>query len=274
MSDDLFRAAQQTADAATRLGRTFARELATVLRDTERQLPPLIQAVTEGNRTAIVKAARANRLRKDLRDVLREAGYDALAEAATSDPLDAIVGTVLDGRRVAQQSAELTVGIELRLAALKALQLGDLLDEGDVLATALWKATVRGVFGSRDLSAILADLHRVLDRTEPQVRTLYDTAVSIFGRQVEALQAGDEPDTPFLYAGPDDDLTRPFCAAHLGKVYTRAQIDALTNGQIDNVFLTGGGYNCRHVWMEVSKLSELYDYVGTGERIPDYQQAA
>jgi hypothetical protein len=53
---------------------------------------------------------------------------------------------------------------------------------------------------------------------------------------------------------------------HVGKVYTRAEIDAMDNGQIDNVFLTGGGYNCRHVWMEVSKFSELQDYVDTDQR--------
>jgi hypothetical protein len=255
--DELKRSANRTAASADRLSRRFARELASVLRDTERKLPPLLRDVTAGNRTAVVKAAQAHRLRRDLRDILTSAGYDDLAEVATSEPLDVITDRVLAGRRLAQLSAELSRGAELRIAGLKALQFTDLLDEGDELARALWKATVRGVFNARDTDVILTDLAEVLDHRESQIRTLYDTSVSIYGRQVEALQAGDDPETPFLYAGPDDDVTRPFCKQHVGKVYTRAQIDAMDNGQLDNVFLTGGGYNCRHVFMEVSKYSEL-----------------
>lgn len=255
--EDQTRAASQIAASADRLSRRFARELASVLRDTERKLPPLLREVTDGNSTAIVKAAQANRLRRDVRDILTKAGYDDLAEAATSEPLDVITERVLAGRQIAQLSAALSHGAELRIAGLKALQLTDLLDEGDELARALWKATVRGVFNAQDTDVILADLAQVLDHRESQIRTLYDTSVSIYGRQVEALQAGDDPETPFLYAGPDDDVTRPFCQEHVGEVYTRAQIDDMDNGQLDNVFLTGGGYNCRHVWMEVSKFSEM-----------------
>ena len=47
----------------------------------------------------------------------------------------------------------------------------------------------------------------------------------------------------------------------------------MNNGQIDNVFLTGGGYNCRHTWMEVSKFSELRNLVNTDQRIPEMQFA-
>jgi hypothetical protein len=86
---------------------------------------------------------------------------------------------------------------------------------------------------------------------------------------VEALKAGDDPETRYAYLGPVDTKVRPFCRQHVGKVYTRAEIDALDNGQLNNVFLTGGGYNCRHVWNEVSKYSELYDYAGTERRVPE-----
>jgi hypothetical protein len=34
------------------------------------------------------------------------------------------------------------------------------------------------------------------------------------------------------------------------------------------VFLTGGGYNCRHTWIAVSKVSEVRKLAGTEERIP------
>lgn len=267
--DRLIAAANATAETADAISKRFARELAQVLRDTERTLPPLLREVTAGNRTAIVKAAQANRVRKDLRDALAKAGYDDLVDAATGTPLDRMAERVLSARRLASQSADLSRSITLRIEGLKALQLVDLLDEGDALASALWKSTVRGVFASRDVTDILSDLADVLDHTEPQIGTLYDTSVSIFGRQVEALQAGDDPGTTFAYMGPNDLKTRPFCRQHVGKVYTRAQVDALDNGQMDNVFLTGGGYNCRHVWMEVSQFSELQP----GDAIPELRAA-
>jgi hypothetical protein len=261
-------AASRTARTADTLGSRFAIALGEVLRDTERRLRPVIEAAAEGNPTAIVRAAQANRTRNQIRETLRLAGYDDLAAAFTSE-LDTMTERVLRAREIARLSAELTPRLEGRIEALKALYELDLLDEGDVVARRLWQATVRGVFGARPVSDILHDLGDVIDRTEPQIRTLYDTSVSIFGRQVEALQAGDEPDTPFAYMGPIDGVTRPFCRKHVGKVYTRAQIAELDNGQLNDVFLTGGGYNCRHVWQEVSKFSESFDLIGTGERLPE-----
>jgi hypothetical protein len=267
-------AAQRTAALMARLGDRFARDLASILRDTERQLGPLVRDAAEGSRTAIIKAARANRMRTDIREALRLAGYDELAESAAGSRLDALVQDVLARRRLAQRTAKLTAAFDQRLAALQALHGTDLLDEGDVLARELWQATTRGLFGSQPIDQILADLAGVIDGNQSQIVTLYDTAVAIFSRQVEALQAGDDPETPFLYLGPDDAKTRPFCRDHVGKVFTRDRIDEMDNGQLDTCFLTGGGYNCRHQWMEISVSSALYEYVNTDERVPEFLESA
>ena len=170
---------------------------------------------------------------------------------------------------MAQQSARLSGAFDQRVAAIKALHELDLLDEGTSVSRTLWQAVTRGIFSARPVDRILTDLYDEIDASEAQIGTLYDTSVSIFGRQVEALQAGEDPDTPFLYAGPADQKTRPFCRFRVGKVFTRAAIDNMDNGQIDNVFLTGGGYNCRHTFLEVSKFSELHDYIGTDQRVPE-----
>mgnify|MGYP003328644646 CR=1 FL=1 len=57
----------------------------------------------------------------------------------------------------------------------------------------------------------------------------------------------------YRFEGPRDKLTRPFCKRLLARTkskgLTRAQIDALDNGQLPNVFLTAGGYRCRHQWV-------------------------
>jgi hypothetical protein len=64
---------------------------------------------------------------------------------------------------------------------------------------------------------------------------------------------------------------RPFCHQHLGKVFTRDEIDALDNKQLPNPFLTGGGYNCRHQFIAVSQLSAWRKLAGTDQRIPEIE---
>jgi hypothetical protein len=265
----LVQSATATAATVDRLGQRFAAELATVLRAVERRLTPLVNDAAEGSRTSIIKAAQANRTRKALEQVLEDSGYGSLAESAYGVRLDPLLAQVLETRRLAQHAAKLSGAFDQRIAAIKVLHETDLLDEGADISRALWQAVTRGVFSARPVDLIVNDLYDVIDASEAQIGTLYDTSVSIYGRQVEALQAGGDPETPFLYAGPADVKTRPFCRFRVGKVFTRAQIDAMTNGQIDNVFLTGGGYNCRHTFLEVSKFSELKDYVGTSQRVPE-----
>lgn len=269
--DEILRALNALAARADRLSQAFADELHGVLLDTERRLRLVIEQAATGSSSAVVKAARASRTKREIREALMAAGYDAMADVVTDAPFDALVSKVLAGRRAALQSAEMTASAAQKIESLKAINFSELLSEGDDLARALWQATVRGVFASRSVGAILADLGAVIDRTEPQIRTLYDLGISIFSRQVESLMAGSEPDTPYLYAGPLDGKTRPFCLARVGRVYTRAQIATMDNQQIDNVFLTGGGYNCRHQFLEVSKYGELGDYIGTQKRIPEVQ---
>lgn len=267
----LVKGAQKVADTVEAASRVFERELARVYRDLTKQLAPLVEKAAKGSRTAVVQAAQAAQVRREIAVALDAAGYRALADAATADPLDRVAREVLRTRRLAGASANLSARIVVRMEALKALQLEELLDEGGEVARALYQATVRGVFNSRPPADILADLVSVIDDTEPHIHTFYDTSLSIYGRQVEALQAGDDEETMFAFMGPVDLKTRDFCRKHVGRVYTREQIDRLDNGQLDNVFLTGGGYNCRHQWIEVSKASELQDLVGTRSRVPEVQ---
>lgn len=272
MSAPLVKAAAKTAGIVDTLGQQFAEELRQVLRALERKLRGVVDEATQGKPTAIVRAVQANKARKGIQGALTASGYPELAETAYGPRLDQLTAAVLTGRKLARASSALAAGAEGKLEALRLLGQRDLLHAGDDAAYRLWQATVRGVFGARSADDILHDLAGLIDLTEPRLRTLYDTSLSIYGRQVEALQAGDNPEATFAYMGPVDRKTREFCLQHAGKVYTRDQIDALDNGQIDNVFLTGGGYNCRHIWMEVSRFSELRDFVDTPQRVPEVEE--
>ena len=56
----------------------------------------------------------------------------------------------------------------------------------------------------------------------------------------------------FKYVG-NPTPERDFCKLHYGKTYHIDEIDKLDNGQIPDVFTNCGGYNCRHMWLPVSK---------------------
>jgi hypothetical protein len=55
--------------------------------------------------------------------------------------------------------------------------------------------------------------------------------------------------------GPVSAITRPFCRAHAGQIFTLEEIERLDNGQGLPVRESCGGYNCRHYWVPASDLT-------------------
>lgn len=236
----------------------FAAQLDTVRVALDQHVRRLVNDLeTKGRRLVATKASlgRALRLRTELQTALVEAGYTDLVLAAVDAPLDALAATVLRGRSIAAQAAELTPLNLDALAALKEIRLADLLQLGEQTTTALWRSTVDGVLGLRPVPDLVDELAMVTDVSARQARTLHDTAVSTYSRSVEQLGLPGEAEDRFLYIGPDDTETREFCAELVGQILTRDEISALDNGQLPNVLLTGGGYNCRHKWQFVGTLT-------------------
>jgi hypothetical protein len=248
----LQRAAERTAREADRLSALFSRQLAAVFRDAERRIREVL-----ATHPRITPA-----MRTEIRGTLRVSGFDALAVVATREPFDDIAARVLRNRAIEAS----------RLEPWRLWHQEDLRDEGAVVSRSLSGAVMRSAASAKAFRRLPQQLGDILEHAEARVQTLYDTAVSIYGRQVEAEAAGDDAATVFAYMGPVDAKTRDFCLGHVGRVYTRAEIDTLDNGQLSNVFLTGGGYNCRHVWHEISKFSELYPLKGTSQRAPEIME--
>jgi hypothetical protein len=248
----------------------YAKELARVLRDLERQLAVLAVDALAGSKTAMQRAVRAQKLRDQIKTALRLSGYPELTQKAAGSALDALVAQV-ERLQGAAQIAAFTSNDYTRILALKELAKLNLYGQGEALSFAVWRTFQYGLFSQRPINDLLEDLATTLDVELYEARTFYDTTASVFTRQVESLKS--DRDDVFLYVGPLDRKTRPFCYERVGKVYTRDEIDSWDNGQLPNVFLTAGGYNCRHVWQAVSKVSELQDLVGTDQRIPEVAEA-
>lgn len=98
------------------------------------------------------------------------------------------------------------------------------------------------------------------------IRSEINTAVMAFNRTVTASKAEELGLNLFLYVGPDDKVTRPFCSHVLDKdppIYTKEEIEKMDNGQDLSVMTYGGGYNCRHHWRAITKeLAESLGYRG------------
>jgi hypothetical protein len=86
-----------------------------------------------------------------------------------------------------------------------------------------------------------------------EARTIAETTLMAFHRKVLTTQSEDAGTDLFVYTGPDDDLTRPFCERHVDRVYTTGDLDDEDNGtdlQPTSEFL--GGFNCRHILSPIS----------------------
>jgi hypothetical protein len=98
---------------------------------------------------------------------------------------------------------------------------------------------------------------------------------SVADRGYAIVQKSEPQALRYVYAGPPatDPLIRVFCKRLMAQVvesrtWTRAEIDAMDNGQLPNVFVTCGGYNCRHQWRLAleKEIRRLADHIRNGIR--------
>jgi len=95
---------------------------------------------------------------------------------------------------------------------------------------------------------------------ESQIKTEVDTLLSGFSRAVSANKAKELGLELFVYRGPSDDITRPFCQKVLDRdpaIYTLEEIQELNSAPDApkglDVMIYAGGYNCRHQWVAISQ---------------------
>lgn len=218
--------------------------------------------------TSAANMARVFGLRRKARVLLRDAGFDAAALAAVGDPLDALAASILTGRVLGDGLGPNLVQV---FQAWKELRLADLLAIGDDVARAVQRVVLDGTLGLRQVDRLILDVSEALHVSQRQARTVYDTAVSVFSRQVELSQSTGQADELFVFVGPVDGRMRDFCQRWVGKVRTRAFWERLDNGQSGSgsALLYAGGWNCRHRVARVSLLDdELIAIAGTDKRAP------
>ena len=134
---------------------------------------------------------------------------------------------------------------------------------GLVNAASTWDTSVKRNLGDGLLRAANEALYAkpgvVGQRITDMVRALTPgavaesiTATAIYDRSISAGIVADvdpDGDLRWCYSGPDDGITRPFCAVASGHSFTRDQVADLNNGQGIPVADGCGGWRCRHRWL-------------------------
>lgn len=119
---------------------------------------------------------------------------------------------------------------------------------------------VKAVLGGVPRNKLVNSISTAAGKTLPrgQVKTLVETALKTFSRQVNAVMTEDMPaDTKYVYIGVTDDKTRPVCLAMISAgSLDRAEIEESFPGS----FVDGGGFNCRHRWAVQTDLSEKFTH--------------
>lgn len=92
------------------------------------------------------------------------------------------------------------------------------------------------------------------------IKTEVSTTIAGFQRSIQQKKSQDVGIELFLYLGPDDDVTRPFCEERVGKVFSSNEIREWDNGQGLPADIYLGGYNCRHELVPIPEDEAREDY--------------
>jgi uncharacterized protein YukE len=177
-----------------------------------------------------------------------QSGPEAVAERGAQS-LSTVGANVIEGLRSAGISDQLSAQARRAADAAYRLTRDELIDGLDRLLSDIGRATQRAQSVKQSADRLQREIDDLITSAVTRSRRQYETALATFAQTL--LAAESDADDAFLYVGPIDRRCRNFCLAHVGRVVTREAIDQMDNGQMPNVFLTRGGYNCRHLWHPV-----------------------
>lgn len=118
----------------------------------------------------------------------------------------------------------------------------------DSLSASLMRQVITGQRIDIDVA-----LEGVSKTTAAQINTELRTATSGLYQSVTQAKAKELNIDLFAYVGPDDGITRPFCKPRVNKIFTRSQIAKWDNGTDLPASIYRGGYNCRHIFLPITK---------------------
>ena len=256
-------------DDLTRQAKNATGVMATLIRARRDQIQAEVRAEREFE--AALNTA-VSSLLDTIEATVQNAGPNVILQATDEQLLELLItgglGDAIDGFITQQQRINEAVNktlsavdpqfnMGLIASDVETLQTQTISDifEGVVIPTV--KTTVRDSL--RDLNAavplntVMSNMQVRMSRAQGRQLTEIKTKISQYGRGITAIAGAAAGLDHYLYTGPIDGITRPFCRALVNKVVTETQMARLNNGQGLAVKTSGGGYNCRHSWSPVTE---------------------
>lgn len=201
------------------------------------------------------------RIRSQVLEVIRSNGAP-LVLTVGEQASQAAVRSALKGAFLGKVAKDDPLAISTRaeaeatLRASTAAVLDDIPIVWEAAADEVRQAIDRGLAGL-PLDEVISEVSERLDVSisrsnvlvEAAIRAAYQRATLIAAEN--AAQGTGEP-MAYLYDGPEDQKTRPFCQTVIGEAFTLEAIKRLDNGQGLAVEVHRGGYNCRHRWSPIT----------------------
>lgn len=256
----------------------FVGELESILKRLNRRVAALLKALeTDGDGRLVSDAAnlaRASQARSQISRLLQESGYGNAAAnlVAAYDEMAVLSKAGLAAGGVLAEFTRLDIA---SIQALKDMDFGRWARFGDDFVESVHANIMDSVVGLSTFDGLVDSIQETLLGGDEQDRaaavgraeTMANTLAQSFDRTLTARKAAESGIDTFVYLGPEDGLTRPFCQAVLSGdgdkefnipatengVYTLEQIEAMDNGVPGlQVLQFGGGYNCRHKFEAVA----------------------
>jgi hypothetical protein len=234
------------ADQEARLSQIISRLELTIARSLSDIASELDQDV-QANRSLVI-------LR--FREILRQRGYNTtLAE------FDQLFAEEL--RLIQREFKEIGISEEQMFANLSIDQLDQVMRFQELVLENKLDSLIDDAEGRMFLSLLSGtpldpslEEQRVSRALNSSIKTEANTLRAGFARATQFASAKALDLDLFLYIGPDDDITRPFCEDLLSRdppIYTLDEIDRMDNEQGLDVHEFAGGYNCRHRWRPITQ---------------------
>jgi hypothetical protein len=229
----------------------FTGAIESLARDWEAEIVGLLAELPTP--AAAARVGYLQELKQELRRQLSALGYEDLA-AQFVDRFDGAREQAMDTLKAMNvTTARLAPLDESALAALRQLHLDSLVRAGSNTVEEVSRGVVLNAVGGRSRADMIRGVRDTLDsKLVGYASTYADTALVSYDRTVSWQMWESAGIAKFIYRGPMDVKTRPFCQARVGKTFTKAEIAKMTNGtRLEPVSIYGGGWNCRHVWSPV-----------------------
>ena len=172
-------------------------------------------------------------VRRQVRQIAIDQGQTVIAELLDTELPDIIQASLAEAG-LGEFAPQITDDVLDFLDGLEEEVIKSLDDTTGDLA----RAIRRGIVGGSQTSELLDAVAKSLDTTLGRAATAIEGGIRRFNERV-TLETARDLGFLYVYIGPEDQKTRPYCQPRVGKVLTQEQADAAAAN-------VSGRWNCRH----------------------------